>query len=82
LREEVVGGVVMIKTVLKAPGWDFKDELGGGYCVGRGEEFRVIGIGQGREVVTEDPDGPGWMSGRVPRREMLGIYGLELVNFG
>jgi hypothetical protein len=57
---------MVVKLVLKALSQDFQDQLGWCDGVRGGEKISIVGMGEGRELVVEDPDGPGRVSSGVP----------------
>jgi hypothetical protein len=82
LGEEMGGSIMVVKAVLKTPGGDVKDQgLGGGDGRGGGEKSGVIGDSKGWQVVTKDTDGAGWVAGRVPGGEVLGVDWRECMEF-
>jgi hypothetical protein len=73
--EEGKGGKMIIQLTLEALHGCFTNK--GLWCEGTFllEERRVVGRREGRQVMTENLDGLGWLSGGVPRRQGFGIDG-------
>jgi hypothetical protein len=72
---------VVVEAVLKAFGWDVKNQLRQGDGIRGGEEAMVVYGCEGREVVAKDTDGPCGVSGGLPSREVFCINWWEFVNF-